>query len=84
MLGDGDASTYDHLWKLDPYNGTLINKEECINHMSKRLGTGLRELVKKEASLGVTLGGRGEGTLKDTTITKLQGYYRYAFKLVHC
>lgn len=76
VLSDGDTNTYDKLCKLDPYNGVPIEKEECINHMSKRLGTGLRELVKTEKAKGVTLGGKAEGSLKETTIMKLTTYYR--------
>ncbi|XP_034241620.1 uncharacterized protein LOC117645485 [Thrips palmi] len=80
MLSDGDASTYDFLVAENIYDGIEIVKEECTNHVEKRLGTGLRNLVQVEKSRGVTLGGRGEDTLKVDNINKLQNYYRLAIQ----
>lgn len=55
-----------------------ITKEECINHVAKRLGTALRSLVKECSKQKITLGGKSHGSLKETTIKKLTKYYRNA------
>ncbi|GBN71889.1 hypothetical protein AVEN_97339-1 [Araneus ventricosus] len=57
-----------------------ISKEKCLNHVAKRLGTGLRNKVKEWQSKGVTIGGRKEGSLKVSTILKLTNFYRKAIK----
>jgi hypothetical protein len=49
-----------------------IEKEECINHVSKRLQTALHKVVKDAKVNKITLGGVGKGSLKDRTIIKLQ------------
>ena len=58
--------------------GVSLSKEECINHIVKRLGTALRNVVSEWRAHHVTLGGRDHGTLKAATITKLQHYYQNA------
>ncbi|XP_069672172.1 uncharacterized protein [Periplaneta americana] len=79
MLSDGDAKTHIHLNKIKVYGSDMsIVKQECINHVSKRLGTALRKLVKESRSKGVTLGGKKKGSLKETMIKKLTSYYRKA------
>lgn len=81
MLSDGDAKTHQHLSDLNVYGTDVtISKEECINHVAKRLGTGLRNKVKEWKGKGVTLGGRKEGSLKEETIVKLTNFYRKAVK----
>lgn len=67
FCNDGDYKTYKELQSLAPYS-VPIKKEECINHVSKRLGTALRNLVTNEAKLGTTLGGRKAGSLSQVTI----------------
>ncbi|GFV54314.1 uncharacterized protein TNCV_4365891 [Trichonephila clavipes] len=52
--------------------------QECINHVGKRLGTGLRNAVKESRARGISLGGKGHGTLKEATIKKLALYYQKA------
>ena len=79
ILSDGDCKTYNKLCK--PYGPDCpIVKEECLNHVSKRLGTALRSLVSDCSKRGITLGGRGVGRLTQTAITKLQGYYTKAVR----
>ena len=53
---------------------TVIVKEECINHIAKRLGTALRKLSTQSKKKGVTVGGRGGGKLNLPTILKLTAY----------
>lgn len=78
VVSDGDSKTYDHLTSLEMYEGVVIEKQECVNHIAKRLGTGLRNLVKDCAKKKITLGGKVPGSLKGTTIGKLTQYYRNA------
>ncbi|GFU61035.1 uncharacterized protein TNCV_4436651 [Trichonephila clavipes] len=46
----------------------VMSKEECINHVSKRLGTALRSTVKYCRAQGISLGGKAHGSLKEATI----------------
>ena len=62
MLSDGDCKTFNELQNERPYGDVLIKKEECVNHVSKRMGTALRNLITDNKKRGVTLGGRGEGS----------------------
>ncbi|GBN79283.1 hypothetical protein AVEN_27577-1 [Araneus ventricosus] len=56
VLSDGDSKTYQHLLELDIYGDNMkISKEECLNHVAKTLGTGLRNKVKEWRSKGVTM-----------------------------
>ncbi|GFW46274.1 uncharacterized protein TNCV_2813691 [Trichonephila clavipes] len=81
ILSDGDSKTFQHLMSLNIYvKGKPIKKEECINHIFKRLGTGLRSKVKEWRSKGVCIGGKKVGSLKETTIVKLTNFYRKAIK----
>ncbi|XP_055950897.1 uncharacterized protein LOC129984987 [Argiope bruennichi] len=81
VVSDGDAKTYQHVSELNVYGEDVeITKEECVNHVAKRLGTGLRKKVKECQSKGITLGGRKVGSLKESTILKLTNYYRKAIK----
>ena len=73
MLGDGDSKAYDALLELGPYPGVDIEREECVNHAHKRLGTALINLAKT-----AKLGGRGHGRLTQTKAIQLQNYYRAA------
>ena len=53
FLSDGDAKTWTRLNQVAPYGKSiLIEKEECINHMQKRMSKGLGELAIKEKLCG--------------------------------
>ncbi|KAL8588578.1 hypothetical protein ACOMHN_059532 [Nucella lapillus] len=81
MLSDGDAKTFSELCQIKPYGEDVtIEKEECINHVSKRLGTALRNVVADCHKRGVTLGGRGKGQLTQNAIRKLTIYYNRAVR----
>ncbi|GFU25741.1 uncharacterized protein TNCV_5103451 [Trichonephila clavipes] len=72
LLSDGDAKTYQYLNTKEVYGHEIkIKKEECINHVSKRLGTSLRKAVKEWRARGVSLGGKSRGSLKEETIKKI-------------
>ena len=78
LVADGDCKTFNELQELRPYGDTSICKEECTNHVSKRLGTGLRNLVAAESKRGTTLGGRKQGSLTQAKIALLQSHYKKA------
>ncbi|GFY03696.1 uncharacterized protein TNCV_3666071 [Trichonephila clavipes] len=81
MLSDGDSKTFQFLSDNKIYGSDIkIEKEECLNHIAKRLGTSLRNKVKEWKVKKVILGGRKQGNLTDKNITKLQNYYRKAIK----
>ncbi|GFT25619.1 uncharacterized protein TNCV_1965341 [Trichonephila clavipes] len=65
LLSDGDAKTHKFLNSLKIYgsDGEIL-KEECINHVSKRLGTSLRNLVKDWRVKCITLGRKSHDSLK--------------------
>ncbi|GFV38258.1 uncharacterized protein TNCV_178781 [Trichonephila clavipes] len=78
---DGDSKTFQFLSDNKIYGSDIkIEKEECLNHIAKRLGTSLRNKVKQWKVKKVTLDGRRQGSLTDKNITKLQNYYRKAIK----
>lgn len=71
VLSDGDSKAFDALKALMPYGPDVtLNKEECINHASKRLRNGL-EGLKKGGPDGMSLSGRG--MLSEGTINYLKG-----------
>ncbi|GFW41017.1 uncharacterized protein TNCV_414261 [Trichonephila clavipes] len=71
LLSDGDAKTYQYLNTKGVYGPEIkIKKEECINHVSKKLGKSLRKSVKEWWARGVSLGGKSRGSLKEETIKK--------------
>ena len=81
IVSDGDAKTFSQLTQLNPYgDGHPIKKEDCVNHVSKRLGTALRNVVTDCRKRGVTLGGRGRGQLTGVAIKRLTGYYSKAVR----
>ena len=48
FIGDGDSSSYRTVEKIMPYGPTkYIPKCECVNHVTKRMGNGLRALLKE-------------------------------------
>ena len=71
LLSDGDAKTFNQLTALKPYGEDfMVEKEECVNHVSKRLGTALRNVITDCKKKGVTLGGQGRGQLTPNAIRK--------------
>ncbi|KAJ8673762.1 hypothetical protein QAD02_011490 [Eretmocerus hayati] len=77
VVADGDAKVHKHLCEVQPYS-VPISKEECLNHVAKRLTTGLRQVVAVSKSQGITLGGKAKGALTNRVITQLGSYYRSA------
>ncbi|CAH0551117.1 unnamed protein product [Brassicogethes aeneus] len=91
-IGDGDSKTYSGVVNAKPYGEDfLINKKECIGHVQKRMGTRLRELVKKHVVETKTKAGKtvkrkslsGKGKLTAKMIDKLTVYYGLAIRRNH-
>ncbi|GFV01735.1 hypothetical protein TNCV_1672711 [Trichonephila clavipes] len=62
---------FQHLMPLNIYGrGKPIKKKNVSNHISKRLGTGLRSKVKDWRIKGVCIDGKTVGSFKETTIVK--------------
>ncbi|GFT80662.1 uncharacterized protein TNCV_2772831 [Trichonephila clavipes] len=62
LLSNGDSKSFLELKEWNVYGSeTQIKKEECIKHVSKRLGTALRQIDKDWRVKGVTLGGKKRG-----------------------
>ncbi|GBL96418.1 hypothetical protein AVEN_43731-1 [Araneus ventricosus] len=57
LLSDGDGKTHQRLNEIKVYGKNVtIMKEEYINHVAKRVGTGLRNVVQDWKKKGVSLG----------------------------
>lgn len=69
FLSDGDSKAYVAVSEAEVYGSTAVTKEDCTNHVAKRLGTALRKL-KTPLPRGEKLG--------DKTIQQLQRYYQIA------
>lgn len=92
FISDGDSSAYDAICNMNegkgPYGGIVIEKAECINHVSKRLGTALRKLRTQVVTVKTTQKGAqrrmsdmgGRGKLTDFVINKLTKYYGTAVR----
>lgn len=92
FVGDGDSSAYSAVCAISegsgPYEGVQVEKEECINHVSKRLGTRLRKLKAEDVEVKETKTGKtykrsvlgGKDKLTDNTISKLTSYYGQAVR----
>lgn len=45
-IGDGDSSGYSAVDKGKPYGPSFfVAKEECVSHITKRMGSNLRNLI---------------------------------------
>ena len=73
-LCDGDNKTVSALNEIKPYGDEIVIKKlDCINHAHKRLGTGLRNLLKPSPHIK-----GGKGGLTKAVMDKLSNYYRNA------
>ncbi len=62
-----------------PYGDNVnINKENCINHVSKRMGKALRGLTATSKAQKQSISGKGK--LTNELIGKIQNYYGRAIK----
>ena len=82
MLCDGDSKSFDAISDAQAYGpDVVIKKEDCVNHISKRMGTALRNLVSEAKAKGSSVSGKGK--LTQQKILKIQNYYGRAIKDHH-
>lgn len=92
-IGDGDCSSYNSNIHMNENAGPYgedhkVIKEECVNHVHKRMGTALRKLVRDTTTEYQTKGGEvkqrkllaGRGKLTENVINKLTKYYGGAIR----
>ncbi|GFS02201.1 hypothetical protein ElyMa_006439500 [Elysia marginata] len=80
FVGDGDAKTIAAVNGRKFYGDVVVTKEECVNHVSKRLNAGLRKLVSSMSKQNVRLGGNKKGSLTAPKIGLLQSFYTTAVR----
>ena len=73
VLSDGDNKTLTALNDLRPYGDIPIEKSDCVNHVHKRMGTGLQNLQKTNKQVK-----GGKGGLTKSLIQAMSSYYRKA------
>ena len=85
FVGDGDSSSFGAV--VDAVNSKYgdqypVEKEDCIGHIQKRLGTALRTYKNKRRgavlSDGKSTGGKGR--LTDQVVDRMQTSYGYAIR----
>eukprot|EP00795_Rhopilema_esculentum_P016781 gene16781-8241_t len=79
MLSDGDSKAHKELVRSKVYGDEyIVEKEECVNHVAKRMGTALNNIVAEAKSQGSSVSGKGK--LTKEKILKIQNYYGKAVK----
>ena len=89
FVSDGDSSGYKAVCALNDERGpyeTPVQKEECVNHVAKRLGTRLRKLKLDDFTVITTKSGKkmkrsvlgGAKKLTDNVIKSMQRYFKKA------
>ena len=79
ILSDGDSKAYDAVKALEVYGENKeIQKEDCINHVAKRMGTALRNLVEVSKAQKKSIAGKGK--LENSELFKFQLYQVYQLK----
>ena len=82
MLSDGDSKAYGAVCDANVYGDRIsIEKEDCINHVAKRMGTALRKLASVSKAQKSTITGKGK--LSNLKIKRIQNYYGKAIKHIH-
>lgn len=81
-IGDGDSKGHKRVSDAKPYGDVDIVKDECIGHVQKRVGKGLRDLKTKLGSTKLSDGKTltGKGRLTEKMMDKLQNYYGIAVR----
>ena len=79
MLSDGDSKSFEHLKQNEVYGKEVeIFKEECVNHVSKRMGTALNNVIQDCKAQRQSISGKGK--LTKEKVLKIQNYYGRAIK----
>ena len=79
MLCYGYSSAFDAVVAEKPYGPNItIEKEDCVNHVSKWMGTALRKLVNLSKAQKELISGKGK--LTQENMKRIQNYYGRAIK----
>ena len=78
-LCDGDAKTIHTLNSMKIYPED-IKKEDCINHIAKRMKNGIMNLRKSLMGTKDSISGKRKGQVTEKIATKLTNYYADALK----
>ncbi len=79
MLRDGDGKAFDGFITRKLYGEDInITKEDCINHVSKRMRTALRNIVANSKGQKESISGKGK--MIQEKIPKITNYYSRALK----
>ena len=85
FVGDGDSSSFGRVRDaMEKKYGRdyVVQKEECVGHVQKRLGTALRKYKNnmKGQKLSDGKGVKGRGRLTGNMMDKMQNYYGKAIR----
>ncbi len=51
LVSDGDSKSHSMILEAQPYGTELeVTKKDCVGHVQKRMGTALRELLKRNTA----------------------------------
>ena len=78
MLCDGDSKPFDAICEAKVFGEVEVTKEDCANHISKRIGTALRRLSVEAKAQSSSVSGKGK--LTNAKIWKIQSHYERAVK----
>ena len=82
MLCNGDSKSFDAISEAQAYGPDVVfQTKDCVNHISNRMGTALRNLVSEAKAKGSSVSGNGK--LTQQKILKIQLYYGRAIKDHH-
>lgn len=70
VLSDGDTKTVANLNKAKIYGDTQIVKEECVNHIAKKMFGRLDRFSTRMKAAGNPVGGRGRGKITKARMKK--------------
>lgn len=73
ILCDGDSKAFKHIAAQQLYDKE-VSKEDCVNHVAKRVYAGLEKVKKANKGLG------GRGKLTNVVMKRMTNYYASALK----
>ncbi|KAL7634599.1 UNVERIFIED_CONTAM: hypothetical protein RMT77_014976 [Armadillidium vulgare] len=75
MVTDGDSKAHTKVKEISPYGDIIVKKEECHNHINKRMKRVLNQVVKDE---GLREGKEKEYFLTEAKINAFSNFYSKA------
>ncbi|CAN7944596.1 unnamed protein product, partial [Ixodes hexagonus] len=73
VLSDGDSKAFNHVASLGLYDKDM-QKEDCVNHVAKRMYAGMDKVKKTKKGLG------GKGKLTNVVMKRLTSFYATTLK----